>query len=153
MTSEEIKELISRVNSMPKNISLYLTDEEYDICIQNGVELKKIRKITQGTGGHRFSGGKIGIYICRKGYYKIIAVKNNYQVPDGRIFDEALITYYNKTNASNFLEEEVAINAGPLHNRTSIGPMVQFKKGMILNIKEETTVVNNSYRIVWEILK
>ena len=149
------KEIIDKVNSVKSpNIKLLLTKEEYDICIKHGIDPNRISRIDIGNAGKKF-GNKtnIGKYTFGKGYYKIIDIKYDYQVPDGRVFNKMLVTNYNSTNANDFSNEEVFINPAPLYNNASIGSKIPIEKGMIIFIKEDTTIVNNSYKIVWEILE
>lgn len=154
MKSSEISELINRVNNTNKNIKLVLTDEEYQICIEHGVSSNKILKISEGNVGHCLSSAhNIGKYICRKGYYKIIDIIPNYQVGDGRVFQNALITYFNLNNSTHFIKEEIVINPTPLYNYQSIGPKIKLEKGMILCVIEDTIVVDGSYKIVWKVVQ
>lgn len=153
MTEIEQK-IIDRVNSFNlPGVQLLLTKEEYDICIKYGIDPKKIGRSDIGSAGKRISNStNIGKYAPGKGYYKIVEIKSNYQVPDGRVFEEILITNYNSSNAIDFSNEEVLINSRPMYNHASIGPKIPLKKGMIIFVKEDTTVVNSSYKVVWEII-
>lgn len=147
---EKEKVLINRVNS--SLFALSLTDEAVEICKKHGVDPNKYSYQEQGILGHKLANKTpIGAHIVGKGYYKIVGIKNNYPLPSG-VFDEVLVTYYSKHFRTDFLEEEILINARPFYNNASIGPKSQLKVGMILHIKEDTTVVNKTYRIVWEIL-
>lgn len=132
---------------------ILLTSDEIEICEKHNIDPSKYSHIDKGLGGHRISNKvSIGRYVAGIGFYKIIDIKKNYQVHDGRVFDEMLITNYSKTLDLEFDNDEVLINARPFYNNASIGPKSQLKVGMILHIKEDTTVVNKTYRIVWEIL-
>lgn len=151
--NDSIKQILDKVNRCPENIKLYLSDEEYDICIKHGISPNRIFKKSEGSGGHRLTNKQtLGRYITGVGYYKIIDIKYNYKVPDGRVFEEMLVTNYNRTYTTHFNNEEVLINPRPLYNIISKGPKISLKPGMILHIIEDTTVVNESYKIVWEIL-
>jgi len=155
MTLEE-KKIIDRINhnlTIPGIKSVVVTKEEYEICIKNGIDPKKLSRFDQGATGHKFSEGiPIGKYITRKGYYKIIDIKYNYKIDDGRIFNEMLITNFNLSNPNEFRLDEVIINPRPLFNIASKGPEIKLKTGMILHIIEDVKIVNNTYRIVWEIM-
>lgn len=152
MTEQEEKALVERVNNSRLGIPI-LSDEQIEVCKKYNVDPSKYKSISVGKVGSRFTNKeRIGAYITGKGYYKIVDIKQNFTVPDGRTYEEMLVTNYSKDYTTNFYKEEVLINPRPLYNNASIGPKCKLEVGMVLHIIEDTRVVNSSYRIVWEVL-
>jgi hypothetical protein len=160
MTYEEEIKLVEKLRTLKApagvKIATFVTDEEYEICLKHGISEDKIVRSSQGNAGHaleRLKSGT-GVYTPNKGFYKIVEIRNQHKVPDGRILELALVTNFNSNLNDNFPEEEVLINASPFFNRASIGPKnSSFRNGLVIHVIEETSLVNNTYKVVWEILE
>ena len=162
MTTNEEKEFIERIRNsfsntkMKSGIRMIVSDEEYNLCLKYGIGDDKVVRSSKGFIGQFMKklGNNTGTYTPNKGFYKIIEVKVYEKVPDGRVFEQALITNFDANSSSDFSTEDVLINTRPFFNRASIGPKsTVFKVGMIIHVTEETTLINNTYRVVWTVLE
>ena len=157
MIQEESNDLIKRIKNMLNcsGIKPIVSEEEFDICVANGINSNNLILDNKGRTGQQISVWKnnTGKYTPNKGFYRILDTIYDYKVPDGRVFECALITNYSQKSIKDFSDDEVIINARPLYNNISIGNKdTLVTAGMTLHIIEETIVVENSYKIVWEIL-
>jgi len=160
---EQIKEGINNLkqNIFSLNICCRINLEIYQICQKHNID---ISKLISGDSGHKWTRNlvplldphieKIGLYTPRKGYYKIIDIKNEVNLPQSiKRSNKAYYAHYNALVSDNFTDEIVIINGDPLISNSSVGPKnINIKKGMIIQIKEDTLVVNRSYKIIWDIV-
>lgn len=151
MTEEQERKLVEELTKpmQLKGVRRIVTKEQYDLCVKYDANLEHIYL----SNHHFMYKGKNGKYTPRKGYYKILDVRNYINSPEEKTPDIYLLAYYSRDFTTDFIEEDIVITSRPFFNRVSVGPKIDIQVGMIIHVKEEVEVVQNSYRVVWDILE